>query len=314
VSSHEVQNVSDCQSEPITATTCDNVEFGNIASQSTLVADLNNNAGDLADEECSAVDNSQNTNIAVAVTHNDSGRTYDKKSYCYYCQIRQPKLCRHLQLKHSDEEQVQELMNSKDKEMKNIALSKIRNLGNHRHNQNVFKKREGEFVVIHRSKENTSYQDYVPCRYCFGYYVKKSVWKHNCQFAPKTSEGVKVSRIKKGAVDLISNSSGETSKTGFAGLINGMRKDIEGRVTVQDTLIMQLGQKLCTKFGGDRQQFSYIRSKMRQVACLLCCLRRTSGQGSASMSYFIEPTQFTAVVHAARQCAGFTEDGKYQAP
>jgi len=68
------------------------------------------------------------------------------------------------------------------------------------------------------------------------------------------------------------------------------------------------------KFGADRQQFNYIRSKMRQVARLLCCLRRTSGQGSASMSHFIEPTQFTAVVEAARQCAGFSEDGRYQAP
>jgi len=178
----------------------------------------------------------------------------------------------------------------------------------------VLKTGNGEIVVIHRPKENADYQDYVPCRYCFGYFVKQSIWKHNCQFAPKTSEGVIVPRIKKGSVELMSNSSGESSKTGFSGLINGMRKDLEGQVAVKDALILQLGQKMCMKFGGDRQQFNYIRSKMRQVARLLCCLRRTSGQGSASMSNFIEPTQFSAVVEAARQCAGLSEDGKYQAP
>lgn len=84
---------------------------------------------------------------------------------------------------------------------------------------------------------------------------------------------------------------------------------------MRDALILKLGRRLCSKFGGDSQQFNYIRSKLRLVARLLICLRRVSGQPAWSMSDFINPTQFKYVVEAAKECAGFTDSkSQYKVP
>jgi len=51
------------------------------------------------------------------------------RKYCCFCAIPQLKLGRHLKLMYSDEEQIQKFLNVK-----------LRNLGNHSHNQSVLEK------------------------------------------------------------------------------------------------------------------------------------------------------------------------------
>lgn len=162
-------------------------------------------------------------------TTNNTGRIrrYDKKTYCCFCAIPQSKLGWQLKLVHSDEEEIQKFLNAGNKE-KNNTLLKLRNLGNHSHNQSVLEKGSGEHIVVHRPAGKVDYRDYIPCRYCYGYFSKQTIWKHTCPLGPTTNVGMKVKRVRKAAANLLTGSSTSESETSFAGLIGGLRKDAEG--------------------------------------------------------------------------------------
>ena len=77
--------------------------------------------------------------------------------------------------------------------------------------------------------------------------------------------------MRKAAAQLLPGSSTSQSEISFAGSVGGLQKDAEGQVALRDTLILKLGR---SKFGGNSQQFNYIRSKLHLVARLLICLGR----------------------------------------
>jgi len=263
-------------------------------------------------EQQMTVDDSAENNISVTTSNNENGRKYDKKAFCYFCGLRQSKLARHLRLKHRHEDEVDELVRETNKDSRNTMLLKLRNLGNHYHNVSVIKHKEGELIVVHRpADDETDYQKYIPCRYCYGYFSKASIWKHSCPLAPKTPSGTAIPRIRKGGKEMLQSFDGHS--VGFTGLLNGMRQDEDGSLAVKDALILQYGRSLCNKFGGDAEQFNYIRCKMRQSAKLLRRLRRMDSQSSSSLSDYIQPTKFKLVVQAAKECAGFCET-EYQTP
>jgi hypothetical protein len=68
------------------------------------------------------------------------------------------------------------------------------------HNLKVLKN-GSELMVVHRPKAEVDYKDYIPCRYCYGYMSKQSMWKHSCLLMPKTDEGNKIRQVRKGSVD-----------------------------------------------------------------------------------------------------------------
>jgi len=265
-----------------------------------------------ASVELRDIDATPITSIVVMTTNNAAGRKYDKTSFCYFCNKPQSKLVRHLRKKHNTERMVADLSDA-DKEKRDMAIMKLRNLGNHSHNQSVIQKGEGDFMVVYRPHGNADYRNYVPCKYCYGYFLKAAIWKHACPFAPTSDDGTRLRGLRKAATGVSTLTADATSA--FAGMLNGMRQDDVGTVASTDALVLQLGQRLCTKFGGDREQFSYVRCKMRQVAKLLLTLRQSSGQMSASVSDFLIPTKFQEVMAAAQQCAGLNDSGsQYAAP
>jgi hypothetical protein len=210
---------------------------------------------------------------------------------------------------------VEEINAERDSQKRRMLIDKLRNLGNHRNNLSVKAAGEGSFVVAHRPKDAVHYSEYKPCRFCCGYFAKKSIWKHKCPFAPKSELGGKIPRMRKGAGDLLCGEEPGSVSLGFAGLMNGMRRDEIGTMALKDSLILELGRSLCTKFGGDKDQFNYIRGKMRQIARLLLELRKNSAAHELHMTDFIRPTKFPAIVEAAKRVAGLNEgSSEYHAP
>ena len=236
----------------------------------------------------------ENCSIAVVAADNKSGRKYDKRSYCHFCGLSQSKLARHLRLKHRYEEEVDDFLHETSKQKRNTMLLTLRNLGNHAHNMSVLKEKSDDIIAVHRPTDHADYRRYIPCRYCYGYLSKDSIWKHSCLLAPKTKHGTTKPRVRKGGKELLQETAGQTA--GFNELLSGMRQDADGILASKDALILQYGKSLCTKFGGDHEQFIYIRSNVRQAAKLLGCLCRISSQTSWTVSNFIRPTQFKLVV------------------
>lgn len=289
------------------------VQLDNVSEDDTV--EMTVGCADVADMVTTDVEDANSElKITVMTTNNIGGRKYDKRAFCFFCGAPQSKLPRHLSLKHGTETMVVEWINEIDKGKKCRQLLKIRNLGNHKHNKQVLEKGEGEFIVLHRPKDLADHRDYVPCRFCYGYLAKQAIWKHGCPLAPKAGDGTKLSRLRKAGSSLAKVVPVKTT-TAFAGLLNGMRQDEIGHLASNDLLILQLGQRLCSKFSGNLEQFHYIRSKMRHVAKLLMVLRKTSAEMNTCISDFIVPTKFRAVVAAAQECAGLNAtSSEYEAP
>ena len=291
------------------------MKFRNLGNKSIVgnsnIADDNNNA--VSDTEV-GTECGRNPNV-VMLTNNSTSRKYDRKSYCCFCGVQQSKLVRHFRLKHQDEDDVRSLIGENDKAKKNLAVLKLRNLGDHEHNRTVVERGSGEFLVRYRPKADADYRSFVPCRYCYGYFSKKSIWKHLCPLAPKTDDGRKVKGLRKGGTSLLDKTGDKTVDTGFAGMMHGMRQDGLGKLASKDALILSFGKKLCIKFGGESEQFNYIRGRMRHAAKLLEHLRTLTKEALHSMSDFIQPTKFRIVLEAAQQCAGVSDGGgRYQTP
>lgn len=122
--------------------------------------------------------------IVVLQTHNIWSRKYDKKYFCLFCDQRQAKLPRHLASRHKNEIEVAKYLAEKDSRVKRDMLTRLRNIGSHKHNLEVIRERKGEFMVVYRPSETTHWSEYSPCPFCYGYYAANVLWKHvkRCHF------------------------------------------------------------------------------------------------------------------------------------
>jgi uncharacterized protein YciI len=87
---------------------------------------------------------------------------------------------RHLRSKHADEPEIAALL---AKGSKLPDLKKFVNLGIFTHNIDVLKEGEGILYVARYANKEHVVEDYVPCKFCFQFYVKREVYRHahNCQ-------------------------------------------------------------------------------------------------------------------------------------
>ena len=105
----------------------------------------------------------------------------DKQHYCLFCAKPQTKLERHLLKQHSDEPEMLPY-HSAAKAKKKSELSKLRNLGNFQHNKKVLEQGSGSLVVKRKRKTGTetTKDDFVPCNRCYGFFLRKEIWRHHC--------------------------------------------------------------------------------------------------------------------------------------
>ena len=132
--------------------------------------------------------------------------------------------------------------------------------------------------------------------------MKSSLWKHNCPFSPQ-STSINNSKVNKRGDYLLPSE----TPAALTYILQGLRADDIGKVTVKDHLILELGRHLLKKHGNDKELFAYIRGKMRQLGSLLMALRDISGRKADTLSQFIHSTKFQFVLDAAQQCVGFNE-------
>ena len=263
-----------------------------------------------------------NHKITVMRTHNTKGkRLWDKGSYCPFCRRYVKKLPRHLvEFKgHKDELDVVRWKATTDKDLKDQLLTKMRNLGNYYHNHAVLEKGEGEIIPVYRPYYDASYNQYVPCHQCKGYFSKRELWKHSCKLVPdkdeqhETSQKRKTSCIKKGK--LLLPTPGMSTKT--QELLAGLREDENGVSCFikGDQLTRLLAEKLVFKLGHDEDQFDYIRTKLREAARLVLEYRRISADKNAGFADLIQPSKFKNIIQAIRNIAGFDENSNtYKTP
>ena len=111
-------------------------------------------------------------------------KTYDKKQSCFFCKKENSKIARHLEQVHGEEEEVKIALSYKrnDKRRKH-QFEKLCRFGNFNHNMEVLERNEGELKVVRRPAPNTKVDpnDYLPCKFCHGFFLSDEIWRH----APK---------------------------------------------------------------------------------------------------------------------------------
>lgn len=186
---------------------------------------------------------------------NGCRKRYDRINFCVYCKKGiKSKISRHL-LTHKEFPKILQIqcLPKKSKE-RDAFFTELVNEGNFKHNLDVINSGKGVFITARR--ENTdqekhhSYQHYVPCEYCKGFYLKKLLWHHvySCKLVPKKTES-DVTRntesdelektrnaVRKGK-SLLYASLNSTNESAIADMLASMQDDYIKEVVQRDTII-----------------------------------------------------------------------------
>ncbi|XP_070210395.1 uncharacterized protein [Littorina saxatilis] len=243
------------------------------------------------------LDNTQDPSVIVQCAG-------EKKAYfCAFCSRPQKRLPRHLLTMHGNEEIVMEYSSCKDEKKKSALLTKIRNYGNHRHNDDVLASGKGIIIVIHRptdSERNTPHS-YVPCPDCYGYFRRSLMYRHACPLAPDGQKVKGTSRVKKGE-SLLTHAPNDR----FSEFQSSFRAGSISLLARTDPLIETFAKAEFHKNGHDPDMHNHIRSKVRTVAKLLLEMRTVVGS-PLSLTDCISPDRYEALVDATKRLAGYDE-------
>ncbi|XP_044587771.1 uncharacterized protein LOC123267253 [Cotesia glomerata] len=176
---------------------------------------------------------------------------WKKKYFCIYCHKLVVKLPRHIETKHKDIEEAQQLKNTPKGTQERKKLIEIyRDNGRTLHNTNP--KYTGKLLVSRRPKsENKSAEDYITCPKCLKTVLKQM--EHTHKFLGRDVEG----RVHANARDTLS-----------LVIFPVFQEDAIVRLIRYDWLLVLYGNKLCIKHTA-HYQHNLIRAKLRLVGRLL---------------------------------------------
>lgn len=236
-----------------------------------------------------------------------SDRVYNSRHPCPFCTKWQTNFSHHILSKqHAEEPEVLEIMKleSSSKERKRL-INILRLRGEHQHNVQVIKEKQGEMLLARRSVSHSfCIDDYTPCPNCLEW-IRISVLKRHQPHCPArtdftVSKGSLIiqSKIITGKID------GNASKSLVGEVFPIMIEDGVGKVAKTDPLIINLGNQWMQRNVGNRIMRKYYTSSiMRLAARLLINARQMTKDDSISMDSLLQPKYFDIVAQAALKCS-----------
>ncbi|XP_041739272.2 uncharacterized protein LOC121571704 isoform X2 [Coregonus clupeaformis] len=245
--------------------------------------------------------------VSTCSTTDDGKRKWDKKYFCLYCNEPHHKIARHLERMHAEEAAVAHAISfPKLSKIRSLLLDQLRNKGNYLHNLEVLQSGDGEIVTKKRPSYNgVSVRDYLPCQHCLAFFNKIDLWKHegSCKARKGQDEkrGGKRVRVQAASSRLLPLPVYSTG--GCEEIIHNMNQDDVQCHIKNDPLICKYGNALSAKHDHAKSQFTYIGSKMRELARFVL----TVNEMDCGVQYLHEvcvPSKFKLAVHAARKMSG----------
>jgi hypothetical protein len=206
---------------------------------------------------------------------NGDGRRMQKVHACVYCNGKYPKLPRHFEQKHSSEIEVARILNmQKGSSERKLALAVLSKKGDFHHNYSVLEKGCGVLIPKYRPRKGKEKpaEDYIPCQYCFGMYVKTELWRHQMKCTSSTS---KADHRPVASGRLLLPSKGPELL--HATVLVKMKND-EIKLQVQkDELILEFGSRLLEKLDSGQESQHLVSIKMRELARLVLAMKEEYG-------------------------------------
>jgi hypothetical protein len=219
------------------------------------------------------------------------------------------KLPRHLITVHKNEKEVIAYAGAPNAKIKSRLLTKLRNIGSHRHNQQVIQTGKGRLSVKYRTSKKTSETNYVVCEHCYGYFAKRKLWKHIARCSLNPGSAAKNERhVEKGK---FLKPCPTTCSENLRALLASMACDDISRIVKTDPLILKLGEKLLLR---QTQTKGHVRNSLREVGRLMIMLK-AKNSGLNYLESFLCPSLFGLVVTAVREVCGFdAPNQQYKTP
>ncbi|RUS80545.1 hypothetical protein EGW08_011685 [Elysia chlorotica] len=234
-------------------------------------------------------------------------RVWDKGSCCTFCEITSTNLSKHILKKHSTEPEVQKILSlpkgSKDRA---LLLEKIRNLGNYQQNCKVLKIGRGVLVPYRCPSDDIEVcaDDYGPCSFCLGFFLKKELWRHEKCCKHKGNTLVRGRKVIARSQLLLPSDVSHSDK--LKDVLAHMAMDSIGLTVKNDLLVSKFGERLCNKHSHLPHRITYIVQKMRELGRLVRVGR--SMRTFETLSDFIDPKLFPEVIAAVKKLCCFRED------
>ena len=245
----------------------------------------------------------------VARTSNCPGRRrWDRRNVCFFCELPQAKLTRHLQRSHGKEAEVQlALLHPKHSAERRKAFSDLTKRGNYRHNIAVRSgEKRGEIIACNRARTTKTGRDFVACVTCKGFFLRKTLWRHMRICNP--SEGGRVQARARAEMPPTGASSAKLQKILASMCIDGV-----SLLCKTDEVILSLGECLCSKHGNEAKDWQNIRNRMWELGRLLEFLRRDEPE--VNLRCFLRAGKFSQLTAGVRELSGFnSETNRYGTP
>ena len=196
-------------------------------------------------------------------------------------------------------------------ERKNV-WHKLRSRGNYHHNMTVMDVGEGSLVVARKPNQSGRAivaDDFLPCRFCRGFYRRQELWKHTaaCTENPHDSQSTTKFVQRNSKLMVLGALKSSNTSTMLNHVLATLRNDAIGIIARNDQLILGVGKFLVEKHGITKAQDS--SQTMRELSRLVLQLRKENPD--AELSDFITPKKFDTVVEAVKElCAFETEEGQ----
>jgi len=105
---------------------------------------------------------------------------------CYFCGKLVYQMSRHLRRRHGSEAEVAEVCGQLSREDVTLGLQKLAYMGLFKYNCSILQRGSGILLVARSPKTRRPPTDFVPCAFCYQFYVKHDLSRHcqNCRYRP----------------------------------------------------------------------------------------------------------------------------------
>jgi len=234
-------------------------------------------------------------------------RLWDKTDCCIYCEENVTNFTRHIIRKHASEIDVARYLSfpqgSKDRK---ILSDQLRKRGNFLYNvgsEQVIKpvRRPNEFSIISNAA------DYLPCKFCYGLYKKKYLYRHEKKCKSVKTELKGRNEAQADAQNLLLTFT-ETDEQLVKEVFPRMVADSISLIAKTDSLLKSFGSRYL-KCHRQKHLVNIVSQKMRTLAKLLIQMRNEDSN-IKSLLDCLTPKYFHKIIKCTKIVAGYDADNE----
>ncbi|XP_072383666.1 uncharacterized protein [Diabrotica undecimpunctata] len=238
----------------------------------------------------------------------------DRRDFCFYCEKDVSHFSRHISKWHSEEIDVVKILchkvNSKERR---LALSNLRKKGNFIRNRT-----DSALRPVKRPKltdKSLSADQYLPCKYCLGYYKKKFLFRHTkiCLSNYDKENNRRQTSQSDGQTTLLLHHFLKHDDLLKSKIFSRMRADDINLIAKKDPLICQYAYSYI-KGRQSKGNIDLVRQNMRRLAKLLD-FARLQNPDIKKLIDILRPKHFQLIISGVNKIAKYNpETDNYESP